>query len=123
MHKNECHKRGDPHRCRGEKELLERFEEAGYTNLESGAENIAVGYGDCSSLVEGWMNSPSHRKNILKDFKHLGCGKKLDMWACGYASPFPKDFNDKSGRGGGHGGGHGGWSSSSGVDESDDEQW
>jgi uncharacterized protein YkwD len=28
-------------------------------------ENVAAGYRDASSVVNGWMNSPGHRKNIL----------------------------------------------------------
>jgi uncharacterized protein YkwD len=28
-------------------------------------ENVAAGYGSAGSVVEGWMNSPGHRANIL----------------------------------------------------------
>ena len=39
------------------------------------AENIAAGYGSAASVVEGWMNSPGHRANILtKDLSHMGVG-------------------------------------------------
>ncbi|GAA3075319.1 hypothetical protein GCM10020000_70540 [Streptomyces olivoverticillatus] len=38
-------------------------------------ENIACGQRSPSEVVEGWMNSPGHRANILKpDFTHLGIG-------------------------------------------------
>lgn len=38
-------------------------------------ENIACGQRTPSEVVEGWMNSPGHRANILKpDFTHLGVG-------------------------------------------------
>ncbi len=29
------------------------------------AENVAAGYGSASGVVDGWMNSPGHRANIL----------------------------------------------------------
>uniref|UniRef100_UPI004057831B CAP domain-containing protein n=1 Tax=Streptomyces sp. SID1121 TaxID=3425888 RepID=UPI004057831B len=38
-------------------------------------ENIACGQRTAAEVVEGWMNSPGHRANILKpDFTHLGVG-------------------------------------------------
>ncbi|MBQ7260433.1 MAG: hypothetical protein IJR19_03655 [Lachnospiraceae bacterium] len=30
-----------------------------------GGENLAFGYNDASSVLEAWMNSPTHRENIL----------------------------------------------------------
>jgi len=38
-------------------------------------ENIACGQRSPAEVVDGWMNSPGHRANILKaDFTHLGVG-------------------------------------------------
>ena len=38
-------------------------------------ENIAYGYPSASGVVNGWMNSPGHRANILrKEFTHIGVG-------------------------------------------------
>ncbi|WP_405574940.1 CAP domain-containing protein [Streptomyces sp. NBC_01167] len=38
-------------------------------------ENIAFGQRSAATVVQGWMNSPGHRANILKpDFTHLGVG-------------------------------------------------
>ncbi|MHC3470012.1 CAP domain-containing protein [Streptomyces sp. 7R007] len=38
-------------------------------------ENIACGQRFAAEVVEGWMNSPGHRANILKpDFTHIGVG-------------------------------------------------
>ncbi|MBD0842914.1 MULTISPECIES: CAP domain-containing protein [unclassified Streptomyces] len=38
-------------------------------------ENIACGQRSAAEVVEGWMNSPGHRANILKpDFTHMGVG-------------------------------------------------
>jgi uncharacterized protein YkwD len=42
----------------------------------SGAEILPYTYYDyAKTVVDGWMNSPGHRANILNpDFKYLGCG-------------------------------------------------
>lgn len=38
-------------------------------------ENIAMGYESAEDVVEGWMNSEGHRKNILNcDFRTIGVG-------------------------------------------------
>ncbi|MCC3770016.1 CAP domain-containing protein [Streptomyces sp. UNOC14_S4] len=38
-------------------------------------ENIACGQRSAAEVVDGWMNSPGHRANILKpDFTHIGIG-------------------------------------------------
>lgn len=38
-----------------------------YTNWWSLAENIAAGYSTPESVMNGWMNSPGHRDNILRE--------------------------------------------------------
>lgn len=39
------------------------------------AENIAAGYNSASEVVEGWMDSAGHRKNILNpEYTHMGIG-------------------------------------------------
>lgn len=41
----------------------------------SAAENIAAGYPTPEDVVNGWMNSPGHRDNILgESFTHIGVG-------------------------------------------------
>lgn len=38
-------------------------------------ENLAVDFGDTESLITAWMNSPTHRANILdKEWKYTGIG-------------------------------------------------
>lgn len=38
-------------------------------------ENIGMGYADADEVMEGWMNSPGHRANILDpEFTHVGIG-------------------------------------------------
>lgn len=37
-------------------------------------ENVAYGYDDAESVVNGWLNSPSHREIIEGDYTHSGFG-------------------------------------------------
>lgn len=49
------------------------FDQAGYKYLSAG-ENLAYGFLTSSGAVEGWMNSPGHRANILGEYKDVGFG-------------------------------------------------
>lgn len=55
--------------------LADRLADGGYTRYSTAGENIAAGQITAAQVVEEWMNSPSHRENILeKDFTELGVG-------------------------------------------------
>lgn len=50
------------------------FDQTGYTYAHAG-ENLAVHFSDSDEVVEAWMNSPSHRANIVdKKFTEIGVG-------------------------------------------------
>lgn len=50
------------------------FQEAGYTFTKAG-ENLAVHFNDSGKVVDAWMDSPSHRANILNgDYTEIGVG-------------------------------------------------
>jgi uncharacterized protein YkwD len=52
----------------------DRLTAAGY-HWSSYAENIAENYADAGAAVQGWMNSPGHRANILKpNVTQIGVG-------------------------------------------------
>ncbi|MEM9565963.1 MAG: CAP domain-containing protein, partial [Actinomycetota bacterium] len=52
----------------------DRIRAAGYP-ARGWAENIAAGYRSAEAVVDGWMNSPGHRRNILNcDYEELGVG-------------------------------------------------
>ncbi len=54
------------------KKWSEFIKESGYVYKKIG-ENLAIGYNDPKKAVEGWMESPTHRANILSDgFIHSG---------------------------------------------------
>ena len=47
---------------------------AGITYSSAG-ENIAAGQSSPQNVMDSWMNSPGHRKNILNpDFEYIGVG-------------------------------------------------
>jgi uncharacterized protein YkwD len=55
-------------------DLSDRLKSAEVDYL-SAAENIAANYSDGPAVVEGWLNSKTHRKSLLSDeFTHLGVG-------------------------------------------------
>ncbi|MFC7062447.1 S-layer homology domain-containing protein [Halobacillus seohaensis] len=50
-------------------------------NYSLAAENIAKGHTSPEEVVEGWMNSPGHKKNILRDgITHIGVGYENRYW-------------------------------------------
>ena len=52
-------------------EMMEKFG----IRYTAAAENIAMGYFTPAVVVEGWMNSSGHRKNIMNaNFTHIGIG-------------------------------------------------
>lgn len=69
------------------------FDENGWV-YSSAAENIASGFPTSEDVIEGWMNSPGHRANILKnDVTKIGIGFYYDRehyrhyWAMLLAAP------------------------------------
>jgi uncharacterized protein YkwD len=53
--------------------FADRIEAAGYPH--PGAENIARGYQTAAEVMDGWMNSPGHRANILNcGLRTIGVG-------------------------------------------------
>ena len=56
----------------------DRITEAGYPWNACG-ENIAFGYSTPQTVMNAWMNSPGHRKNILSPrYSHTGVGVAVD---------------------------------------------
>jgi len=48
-------------------------------DYQTAGENIARGQSTAQQVVDGWMNSPGHRANILSpDFTHIGVGYDED---------------------------------------------
>lgn len=54
--------------------VFNRLDTAGYSYATAG-ENIAAGFTTAKAVVEAWMNSPTHRQNILTPFvEEIGVG-------------------------------------------------
>lgn len=57
----------------------DRVRAAGYD--DPGGENIAQGQTSADEVMDDWMNSPGHRRNILDcSFRTLGVGEAQDYW-------------------------------------------
>lgn len=62
------------HAGEGGNTFVDRIRAAGYPNSNA-AENIAWGYTDAASCVQGWMNSAGHRNNMLNpQYQSTGFG-------------------------------------------------
>jgi hypothetical protein len=62
------------HYCPKEKSPWEYFKETGYEYVFAG-ENLAEGFYDIDNLMKAWMNSSSHRENLLKsEYLEVGFG-------------------------------------------------
>lgn len=56
------------------KDVTDRIAAAGYL-AQMSAENIAGGQPDPETVVDGWLNSPGHRENIMNpDLQEIGAG-------------------------------------------------
>lgn len=60
------------------------------------AENVAAGQDDVASVMQSWMNSDGHRKNIMGDFKFFGTGYAYDA-SSNYGHYWTQDFGSGSG--------------------------
>lgn len=72
-------------------DLSERLKAADIL-YEVAGENIAANYTDAPAVVEGWLNSESHREALLnEDFSHLGVG----VYQKHYTQNFLKMWNQQ----------------------------
>lgn len=76
-----------------ESQPADRVKRAGYSYLSCG-ENVAWGKWTLNRLMNGWMNSPLHRKNILGDFNEIGAARATAVdgsfyWAVEFGKSWP----------------------------------
>lgn len=73
----------------------DRMKQVGYTSYAWG-ENIAAGYTTPEQVVQGWINSPGHRANMLNSsFTELGIGYyhlENDTGSVNYKNYWTQDF-------------------------------
>ena len=62
------------HRDGANRDLAERLRAQGY-RFASAMENVAVGYGSVDAVVEAWLESAGHCRNLMNpNFKTMGSG-------------------------------------------------
>lgn len=49
------------------------FDRSGYAYIKAG-ENLAYGFASSQDTINGWLNSPSHKANMLGDYRDVGFG-------------------------------------------------
>jgi len=63
------------------------IEAAGYTPYKTLGENLAMDFTDAADTVTAWMNSPTHRANILNDkFEDQGLAANYGLFESGHYS-------------------------------------
>jgi uncharacterized protein YkwD len=72
----------------------QRVERQGYHYFATG-ENVALGQASVAEVMDSWMNSPHHRRNILGDFTEIGAALAEDAdgrpyWAVDFGRPIPQ---------------------------------
>ena len=82
----------------------DRIDEGGY-EWSRWSENVAAGYATPEDVMEGWMNSPGHRSNILNpNFTEIGIGYEFlvddtgsvnynHYWTQVFGTPLPNSGN------------------------------
>ncbi len=71
-----------------------RIIDAGYHYLATG-ENVAQGDREVPAVMQTWMESPPHKKNVLGDFTEIGAAKAegkdgKPYWCVDFGKPIPK---------------------------------
>lgn len=71
----------------------DRVKRVGY-KFQGTGENVAMGYPTVAQVMEGWMGSAGHRKNILGDFTQIGVARAEAAdgtlyWAAEFGRPWP----------------------------------
>jgi len=80
------------HTGQGGSSVSHRIEATGYDFWTGVGENIAMGYRDVNSVMNGWMRSIGHRYNILGNWEHVGFGVAKAQngaiyWVADFARP------------------------------------
>lgn len=76
------------HASKDGSKAAERISEVGY-NWRTYGENIAFGYRNEREVMEGWIKSPGHCRNIMnKAYKEMGVSRSGDYWTQVFATKF-----------------------------------
>ena len=80
-HSNEMAQRNQlTHYSKNGSDPGKRLSKAGY-HWQAYAENVAMGYSDEETVVQGWISSPGHCANIMNpNVKEMGVARKGKYW-------------------------------------------
>lgn len=78
----------------------ERVKRQGYP-YQGTAENVAMGQRSVAEVMDAWMHSPGHRKNILGDFAEIGAARAtapdgVPYWTVVFGKPWPRLDPDRA---------------------------
>jgi uncharacterized protein YkwD len=70
---------------------FDRIGREGYRYRAAG-ENVAYGFDDVEAVMDGWMRSPGHRRNILGHYSEIGVGRAIakdgaSYWCVTFGTP------------------------------------
>jgi uncharacterized protein YkwD len=61
-------------------DIMSRVSDTGYS-WSNVAENIAMGYWDIPSVIQGWVDSPGHCRNMMNpDYKEVAVYREGEYW-------------------------------------------
>ena len=84
------------HTDRQGRNIQERLPAFGYTDWRSIGENIAAGQPTPEKVVDAWMHSPGHRRNILtSSFREIGVGT-VDAPGSKFKRYWVEDFGSRA---------------------------
>jgi uncharacterized protein YkwD len=70
---------------------FDRMKRSGYAFRAAG-ENVAYGFDDVEAVMDGWMRSAGHKRNILGKFTEIGVGRAIardgaSYWCVTFGTP------------------------------------
>lgn len=88
-HARDMHDRGYfDHVAPGGRTFVDRIGASGYGSYRAASENIAMGYSTPSEVVQGWIDSPGHRANMLGGpYRDIGIGIHGEYYVQLFAGP------------------------------------
>lgn len=70
--------------------FTDRMLQQGYA-FQTGGENIAFGYGTEEEVVNGWLDSPGHCRNIMNpSYTEMGVARDGNYWTQVFGTPQPQ---------------------------------
>ncbi|MBK8152036.1 MAG: CAP domain-containing protein [Saprospiraceae bacterium] len=86
MHARDIYQRNElSHSSRNGLPTYKRFELQNYI-WKSYAENVAGGYDTFLDVLQAWLESPGHCKNLMGNYQDLGIARYQDFWVMDFGT-------------------------------------